>query len=144
MWRQFKNLVTHLQTYPALSPDLAERQAVNRHLKSRPKLSVQSWYIQHWTPPVVPRPLSEPLIEFAYKHLKTYSGLEMGRVRPQDRLVEDLQFPLVCWFDWGPTLCEDFFQQFGIDITDTFDETQFVTVADLIHYLEQQLHPSDS
>ena len=102
-----------------------------------------SWYIQHWTPPAVPRPLPEPLIAFAYKHLKTYSGLDMGRVRPQDRLVEDLQFPLVCWFDWGPTLCEDFFQQFGIDITDTFDETQFATVADLIRYLEQELQVAD-
>ena len=140
MWRQLKNLVMHLQTYPALSPDLGERQVVNRHLKTRPPLSAQEWYIRYWTPPAVPRPMSSSVIEFAYKHLKTYSGLDSGRLQPQDRLVEDLQFPLVCWFDWGLTLCDDFYEQFGIDLTETFDETQFRTLADLIAYLEAAAH----
>ncbi|HIK46252.1 MAG TPA: hypothetical protein IGR64_15435, partial [Leptolyngbyaceae cyanobacterium M65_K2018_010] len=71
-----------------------------------------------------------------------YSGLEIGRLRPNDRLLEDLQLPAVCWFDWGITLCEDFYNTFGVDLADQFDETQLATCADLVLFLNQRLPPS--
>jgi hypothetical protein len=86
--------------------------------------------------------LPQPLIEFVYNRLGAYSGLEVGSIHPKDRLVDDLRFPAVCWFDWGLNLCEDFQATFGVDISDTFDETRLVTCADLMEFLEQQLRTS--
>lgn len=143
MWRPFRNFVSNLQTYRFLSPDLAMRQQVNQQLRSRPCLTAQEWFIRYWTPPAVPRALPQTLIEFVYQHLADYSGLKMGRIWPSDCLQEDLQFALVCWFDWGLNLCEDFERSFGVDITDTFDETNLITLADLVHYLHQQLQAAN-
>ncbi|MGF1566969.1 MAG: hypothetical protein ACFCVD_02645 [Nodosilinea sp.] len=139
MWQPLKNFVDSLTTYGLLSPDLAAQARVNRWLKSRPYLNHSEWYGQYWMPPAVAAALPQPLVEFVYVRLQVYSGLEMGRVLPSDRLMEDLQFPAVCWFNWGQTLCEDFQATFGLDIADQFDETQFVTCADLMTFLGQQL-----
>ncbi|PSN10517.1 hypothetical protein C7293_27795 [filamentous cyanobacterium CCT1] len=139
MWRPLKNFVNSLTTYMALSPDMVARQRVNQWLRSRPCRTCNEWYIYHWTPPVVSRPLPQPLIDFVYQQLHAYSGLEIGCVLPSDRLVEDLAFPAVCWFDWSITLCEDFYATFDLDISEHFDETQFLTCADLINFLHQQL-----
>ena len=139
MWQPLKNFVNSLTTYMALSPDMVTRHRVNQGLRSRPCLSCDDWYRRYWTPPAVSKTLPKPLIDFAYQQLHTYSGLEIGRVQPGDHLIDDLAFPAVCWFDWGLTLCEDFHQTFGLDISEFFDETQFFTFADLIHFLEQQL-----
>ncbi|HEY9878823.1 MAG TPA: hypothetical protein V6D29_10230 [Leptolyngbyaceae cyanobacterium] len=141
MWQTFRNFVSNLQTYQFLSPDLAVRHQVNRQLRSRPCLTAEEWYIRYWTPPAVTVNPPQDLIEFTYERLSHYSGLTMGRVHPSDRLEEDLRFPLVCWFDWGLTLCTDFEQAFGIDITDTFDETLLITIADVVNYLHGQLQP---
>lgn len=143
MWRPFRNLVNNLQTYRFLSPDLAVRRQVNQQLRSRPCLTPEQWLAQYWTPPVATETFSLALIRFTYECLTDYSGLTVGRFHPTDRLLEDLQFPLVCWFDWGLNLCEDFQQAFNIDITDSFDETSLVTVADLVVYLHQQLQSQD-
>lgn len=139
MWQPLKNFVNSLQTYDVLSPDLQVRKQVNRWLKGRICLNPDDWFISHWAPPARPQAYSKPLIQFTYHHLEQYSGLAIGCTEPQDRLLEDLQFPMVCWFDWGITLCEDFQASFGIDISDRFDETQFDTLADLVDFLSRQL-----
>jgi len=123
----------------ALSPDMVARHRVNQWLRSRPCLTSEEWFIRYWTPPAMPRILPQALSNFAYERLHAYSGLEIGRVRPDDHLVDDLAFPAVCWFDWGLTLCEDFYDTFDIDISEHFDETQFFVFSDLIGFLEQQL-----
>jgi hypothetical protein len=123
----------------ALSPDMVARGQVNQRLRSRPCLTCDEWFRRHWTPPAQPQALPRPLIDFVYEQLQAYSGLEIGRVQPTDHLVNDLAFPAVCWFDWGLTLCEDFYEAFGLDISEHFDETQFFTFADLISFLSQQL-----
>ncbi|MGB3201068.1 MAG: hypothetical protein WBA99_09200 [Nodosilinea sp.] len=138
-----KNFVNSLTTYMALSPDMMARQRVNQWLRSRPCLTRNEWYNYHWTPPAVPCPLSRPLVEFVYQQLQAYSGLEVGCIQPSDRLVEDLAFPAVCWFDWSLTLCEDVHATFGLDMSEYFDETEFLTCADLIHFLNQQLERLD-
>lgn len=139
MWQLFKQFVGNLQSYPYLSPDLTVRRQVEQQLRSRPCLDLSAWRSQYWQRPILPAapPPSPALIEFVYRQLATYSGLPMGRVRPSDRLQEDLCFAQVCWFDWGLTLCDEFEQSFGIDITDSFDETQLSTLADLVSYLQQ-------
>ncbi|WP_017299694.1 hypothetical protein [Nodosilinea nodulosa] len=139
MWQPLKNFVNSLTTYMALSPDMVARHRVNQWLQSRPCLTSDQWFVRYWTPPAVAHALPQPLIAFAYHHLHAYSGLEIGRVRPSDHLVDDLAFPAVCWFDWGLTLCEDFYTTFGLDISEHFDETQLFTCADLINFLGQQL-----
>ncbi|HSM80755.1 MAG TPA: hypothetical protein VLS96_03660 [Nodosilinea sp.] len=139
MWQPLRNFVNSLTTYMALSPDMVARGRVNQWLRSRPCLTADEWFRRHWTPPAVPRALPKPLIDFAYQQLQAYSGLEIGRVQPSDLLVETLAFPAVCWFDWGLTLCDDFYNTFGLDISEHFDETQLMTCADLIGFLNQQL-----
>jgi hypothetical protein len=134
-----RNFVNSITTYMALSPDMVARHRVNQELRSRPYLSCHEWFLRYWTPPAVPRSLPQPLIEFVYKQLQAYSGLEIGYTQPSDHLVNDLAFPAVCWFDWGITLCADFDETFGLDISDYFDETQFFTLADLVHFLWQEL-----
>jgi hypothetical protein len=139
-----KNFVNSLTTYMALSPDMVARHRVNQWLRSRPCLTCEQWFIRYWTPPALPRALPKPLIDFAYQQLHIYSGLELGCVKPTDHLVDDLAFPAVCWFDWGITLCEDFYETFGLDISEHFDETQLFTCGDLIGFLGQQLENAGS
>lgn len=139
IWRPLNNLVKSLKTYRLLSPELDARQQVNQWLATRPCLSSEEWFLTHWTPPAAIEIFPKPLIDFIYHRLQDYSGLRVGCIYPGDRLVDDLCFPAVCWFDWGLTLCDDFYTSFGTDISDTFDETQLVTCADLIHFLSQEL-----
>jgi hypothetical protein len=124
MWQPLTNFYNSLTTYHLLSPDLKVRQQVIEWLHTRPRLSCDEWFQRYWVPPKVPQALPRDLIEFIFERLETYSGLPVGYLQPQDRLVEDLQFPAICWFDWGFTLCEDFHTAFGVDMLDHFDETQ--------------------
>ena len=139
MWQPLRNFVKSLTTYMALSPDIVARERVNRWLRSRPCLTCDEWSRRYWIPPAQSPGLPKALIDFVYTNVEAYSGLDIGRVQPSDHLVEDLAFPAVCWFDWGITLCDDFYATFGLDISEHFDETQFSTFSDLIGFLAQQL-----
>lgn len=138
-WRPLNNLVKSLKTYHLLSPDPGVRQRVNQWLATRPCLSCHEWFLAYWAPPNASVSLPRPIVDFAYYRLEDYTGLQVGRIYPTDRLVDDLCFPAICWFDWGLTLCDDFYTTFGTDISDTFDETQLVTCADLMCFLKHQL-----
>jgi hypothetical protein len=139
MWQPLTNFYNSLTTYHLLSPDLDVRQRVVTWLSTRPCLTCDEWFRRYWVPPQVTRPVPGDLILFIFERLEAYSGLPVGYLQPQDRLVEDLHFPAICWFDWGLTLCDDFHTTFGLDITDHFDETQFTTCAELVIFLADQL-----
>lgn len=142
MWQSVLNYFQGLRTYGDLSPDRAVRRQVNQQLRHRPTLSFEAWSSLFAEQQEVP--LSPGLLKFVYVHLEQYSGLDIGRVRPGDRLVEDLQIPLVCWFDWSYQLCDDFYNTFQIDISDEFDEALQETVGDLVYSLNQYLQSMDS
>ena len=89
-------------------------------------------------------PITPSLLIFIYKRLQKYSGLDIGRIRASDRLIEDLQIPLVCWFDWSNRLCEDFHTTFQVDISTEFDESLLETVGDLVWFLNLRLQSIDS
>lgn len=144
MWPKLKNLLASLRSYPSLSPDIALRRQINRQLRNRPALSAEAWYRTCWQGYPAPKPLSKDLVLFVYSRLQDYSGLELGRVRPRDRLQEDLKFPLICWFDWALAFCDDFCLTFGTDISDCFDEATFTTLADLMVFLQQNMLAMDS
>lgn len=136
MWRQLSNYVNSVQTYRDLSPDIQVRYQINQGLRShRQALTLQDWCQEFYR--VTNARLS--LLAFVHTCFQRYSGIDFSRVRPQDRLSEDLQFPLVCWFDWSLTFCDDFVRQFGIDISERFDEAHFATLADLIIFLDRFL-----
>ncbi|MCL6433229.1 MAG: hypothetical protein K6T90_03275 [Leptolyngbyaceae cyanobacterium HOT.MB2.61] len=135
MWRRLQNIFYSLRTYADLSPDIQTRQRINRFLRSRSPLSAEEWFEQFWSD----RKIFKQVADFVYTHMSNYSGLEFSRVRPEDRLNEDLQFPLVCWFDWQLSLCEDFFQSFGVDMSDRFDPETLSTIEDLVTYLNHQV-----
>jgi hypothetical protein len=135
MWRRLKNTFHSFRTYADLSPDVSTRQQVNKFLRDRAALKAEDWFEQLWQP----RGVSPQIAHFMYAHMPTYSGLEFARVRPSDRLEQDLQLVSVCWFDWQFTLCDDFFETFGVDLSDRFDPENFTTVEELVVFLNYQL-----
>jgi hypothetical protein len=135
MWHRFKNLFAHLKTYDLLSPDLATRRQVKRALCHRPRLSLSEWFETFCKS----RPLSYPVVSFLYTRLETYSGLELARLVPSDRLEEDLCWTAICGFDWAIALCDDFMQEFGVDMTQCAETFDPKTVEDLILLLQQQV-----
>jgi hypothetical protein len=137
MWRRLKNLFFSFSTYADLSPDLRTKRQVQRFLGHRPALNAQDWYEKFWEPLEV----TQSVANFVYLQMQQYSDLEFARVRPSDRLNEDLQIPLVCWFDWELRLCDDFCNWFGIDVSDRFDPNTFSTIQDLVMFLNHQLRP---
>ncbi|HEY9836136.1 MAG TPA: hypothetical protein V6D27_04510, partial [Vampirovibrionales bacterium] len=94
-------------------------------------LSLDEWFNGFWRS----REISFSVASFVYIQLEKYSGLQIGRVLPGDRLEQDLQLTLVSWFDWNLYLCEDFLDEFGIDIGDRFDLQMMETVEDLVRCL---------
>ncbi|NJP10295.1 MAG: hypothetical protein HC866_13150 [Leptolyngbyaceae cyanobacterium RU_5_1] len=136
MWRSLKNLFYSLKTYADLSPDLQMRRYVNRVLRDRrPSLSASQWYEKFWQPLDVSKPISD----FVYTHMQDYSGLDFSKAYPSDRLNEDLHLPLVCWFDWQLSLCQDFWDCFGVDLSDRFNPEALFTVQELVLFLNYQL-----
>jgi hypothetical protein len=133
MWHRFKNLVFSLKAYDAMSPDLQRRRQVNRLLQQRPALDLQQWFAGFDQL----QGIAYPIAAFAYEHLARYSGLEFARILPHDRLEQDLFWTQVCWFDWQLQLYDDFWQQFGVDLSDEWDESTLLTVQDLLVFLNQ-------
>ena len=140
MWRRIQNLFHSVRTYADLSPDLRLRRQINRRLQARLALTSQEWFTRYWQPLGIPQTLSD----FLYTHLPQYSGLDVARIRPDDRLNDDLFLPLVCWFDWQLTFCDDFFWQFGLDLSDSFDPEAYETLQDWVMGLHEQQMVKDS
>ena len=69
---------------------------------------------------------AKSVLSFVYEYFADYSGLAFSQVRPNDSLNRDLNFPLVCWFDWTLNFCDDFLTHFDLDLSDCFDEAEFV------------------
>ncbi len=135
MWRRLKNILHSFRTYPDLSPDLGMRRQVNRFLRNRPALTTEEWFERYWCK----RNITKKITDFVYNRMHSYTGLDFTRVRPTDRLIEDLHFPLVCWFDWQISLCDDFWHCFEVDLGDRFDPTHFTTIEDLVIFLNDQV-----
>lgn len=135
MQNRFSNFLASIQTYGALSPDLKLRRQVNRSLRQRPALTLATWFESFYQPQGV----TQAVAQFAYEHLADYSGLESGRLLPNDQLDADLYWTQVCWFDWEQRLYEDFWQQFGVDISDSFDAATLSTVQDLVIWLNRAM-----
>lgn len=135
MWHRLQNFFLSFRTYPDLSPDLKLRRSLNRRLRDRPCLSFEQWFKHCWQS----HDISQPVAAFVYTQFERYSGLTFARVLPSDRLEEDLRWSLVCWFDWQITLCDDFFRQFGVDISDRLDDHSYGTLEELVVFLEHQL-----
>ncbi|MEO0825591.1 MAG: hypothetical protein AAFW84_11940 [Cyanobacteria bacterium J06635_15] len=144
MWQSLQNLLKNIRAYPELSPDMGLRYRVKRWLRSRPDLTVEQWYLQCWQSPQGGFSVSKRLIQFLHTHLEKHTGLDAGRIRPSDRLIEDLKFPLICWFDWPIALCDDVYTEFNVDIVDRFDESQLSTVEELARFLDAEIAAADS
>lgn len=142
MWQSVINYLQSLRTYSDLGPDVNMRRQVNTRLLDRALLPLEDWSQKF--PDSFNDEVSQQLLTFVYTQLPKYSGLEIGRTRPSDRLVEDLQLPLVCWFDWPNQLCADFHEIFQVDIVEDFDESLLETIGDLVWFLHQRLQSSDS
>ncbi|UBF27380.1 hypothetical protein K9N68_05345 [Kovacikia minuta CCNUW1] len=135
MWRRLRNIFDSFRTYADLSPDIRTRRRVNQFLRSRPALSAKEWFEQFWES----KAISKQLAEFVYVYFQKYTGLELARIRPTDRLSEDLHIPAVCWFDWQLSFCNDFEQLFGVDLSNRFDPQTLSTIEDLVMFLNHQL-----
>jgi hypothetical protein len=139
---EVKNGWMALKAYPDMSPNLNLRRKINRKLLDRPAYSANEWHQRLWRPLGV----RADVVEFVYQALTECSGLVAGRLLPGDRMVADLQLPLICWFDWEMTCMELFWQRFDpsgsrveeLDETDLdSDPTTFETLEDWILFLNQ-------
>lgn len=139
MWQRIENLLHSVSTYADLSPDLAIRQQVNQVLRDRPALSLDRWYERFWQP----LGITKAVVAFVYSQLECYSGLEVARWHPSDRLNEDLKLTLVCWYDWDLSLYDDILDRFGVDVSECFDPYECTTVGDFVVLLHRQLEAGD-
>jgi hypothetical protein len=135
MWQRFKNLFINLTNHDVLSPDMAIRRQVRRALCHRPRLGLSEWFESFGKS----RPIVYPVVSFLYHRLESYSGLELARLVPSDRLEEDLHWTAICGFDWQIALCDDFMQEFGVDMTQCAEDFSPKTVEELMMLLQQQL-----
>ncbi len=135
MWRELNNVVLNVRTYRDLSPDLSVRSQINQGWRSRPTRNFEDWYGCFWQS----LSISQDIAAFVYQQMECYSGLQFDKVTPDDRLIGDLQLPLVCWFDWEHNLCDDFCDRFGIEISDRWNIEMLHTIRDLVIFLNQQL-----
>ncbi len=140
MWRRLDNGLQSLKTYDDMSPDLRLRRRINRSLSTRPLHKVQDWYRLFWQPLHV----SDSVAQFVFDSIKQHSGLQWAQIVPHDRLIEDLQLPLVCWFDWEAQFYADFCDRFGIETDDCLDIHALDTVEDLVLFLNAQLSQQNS
>ncbi len=153
MIEQLDNWLSSVSTYADMSPDLAIRAQVNLRMKAHARcaLGVSDWCQTFLSQKAAAETLAfsrsafgasdtRRVLCFVYQHFSQYSGIDFSRVRPEDRLNDDLHFSLVCWFDWTITFCEDFFEQFDIDLSDCFDEDEFNTIGELVMFLVEQVN----
>jgi hypothetical protein len=107
-WQQLINWWQGIRAYSDMSPDLKMRRQVQRSLRHRDAYCLHDWHRKFWEP----LGIHPEVTTFAYQQLAKQSGLDIARIRPSDRLIEDLQFPLICWFDWEWQLSDALNQQF--------------------------------
>ena len=131
---RLNNFISSVQAYADMSPDLTIRREVNSWMlrRDRNPLNLTQWSDLFGNG-------AHPVLTFIYESFGEYSGLDFSLVRPNDSLNNQLHFPLVCWFDWTITFCEDFFQAFDVDLSDRFDEADFNTLGELVDFLMQQV-----
>lgn len=158
MIEQLDNWLSSVSTYADMSPDLAIRTQVNIRMRAhaRPALGVSDWCQLFLSDLSLKQSIASEtaafshiaagssetrrVLCFVYQRFSQYSGIDFSRVRPEDRLNDDLHLSLVCWFDWVITFCEDFFEQFDLDLGDCFDEDEFDTIGELAAFLVAQVN----
>jgi hypothetical protein len=122
-------------SYADMRPDFGLRNTINRTLDSqRASLTGEEWFERFWRP----RGISKQIVDFVYERLGEYSGLRWGLTVPSDRLLEDLQLPLVCWFDWELSFCDDLAQQLGIQLEDPSLLGEVETVEEFLTLLHRK------
>mgnify|MGYP001796195120 CR=1 FL=1 len=141
MIQQLNNWLNSISTYADMSPDYSIRHQVNRRLAlcARDSLSIDDWCQLFST-----QAGDLTTLAFLHERFSEYSGLDFSRIRAHDRLHGDLHLALVCWHDWVITFCEDFYQQFHIDLSDCFDEDDYETIGELITFLLAQVSASEN
>lgn len=125
---QLQNRWMDLSAYPDMRPDYKMRKHVNQHLSTRPLYGAVEWHQRFWYPLRVQRAVSE----FVYEILRECSGLEVGRLLPSDRLMMELQLPMVCWFDWEIAWTEQFISRFELETDWILDIGEFETLQDFM------------
>ena len=133
-----------------MSPDLDVRDEVNQWMNARARqsLGVVEWCetfssefptIAEATQAAATESDAKSVLVFVYEYFAEYTGIHFNQVRPNDRLDRDLNFPLICWFDWTLNFCDDFLNHFDLDLSDCFDETNFTTIGELVEFLVAQV-----
>ncbi|MEB3294358.1 MAG: hypothetical protein VKJ24_14460 [Synechococcales bacterium] len=137
-WQRLKNWWQDLHAYQDMSPDLKTRRQIQLMLQGRDAYGLQDWYHKFWEPLEV----DLAVVTFVYQQLAQLSGLDMSRSLPDDRLIEDLQFPLICWFDWESQLSDAWNHQFPQNAKDPYlcylDSGEWFTLKDLMLTLQQE------
>jgi hypothetical protein len=117
------------------APNASARSAVMAMLSGRNSLPMDRLYEVHWQPLGAPR----DDVEFVYRALAGYSGLDFGRVLPSDAL-RDLRFEEVCWSDWTLDFREDL-RRFGMLSFEDQRLQSAETIAEIVFAISELKKP---
>jgi hypothetical protein len=95
------------------APEPGARERLFALLRERPNLSADEWFTQFGPRGLVRRDVGGFVLQL-FRDLMKIDG---GRVRPGDRLVEDLGLGTATWSDWEFDMAEQFESQFHFRFT---------------------------
>ncbi len=114
-----------------LGPDPVFEDLVQGYLRTRSVLPFEEW-LQLFSDTVQARP---DVAQFLYEGVGEYFGLEAGRIRPEDRIEEDLHLARIGWSDWDFDFRSDFRRRFGIDVLDRTHEQRYTNIEEWLAHL---------
>ena len=90
--------------------------------------------------------VSKPLSDFVFEHFGIYWGLDVSKLRPTDRLVEDLHLRDIGWQDWDFEFYEDIKRQFHIKLWKYKELSKLRTLGELVSFVDRVIkdHEADT
>ncbi|MCC7155588.1 MAG: hypothetical protein IT161_13515 [Bryobacterales bacterium] len=133
LWQCLKSIVA----FQAPDPDVVGE--VNQNLGARRQLSRTDWTNKAAEEANVPLETAEVLFEFLGR-----DKLDVGRIRVDDRIREDLRLDKVLWWDWDLDLYEEYVgRSLPVSrIRKGGAVAVIVTVRDLLRFLAEARSPS--
>jgi len=115
------------------SPDPRACEKLDFLLATREDLSKEAWFQSSCKDQEV----RADVLAFLYQFFRDFLDIPFGRLRPDDRLVEDIQLWRATWSDWDFDLVENFEDTFETDPFMHPEVEKMRTVMDLLVLLSQ-------
>lgn len=139
MWK-ISSVLRHLDHWitfgQAPDPDAIRKR--DGLLRDRAELAPEEWCTVYCELDSV----DPSVVKFVFRFFEEFLHIRAGRLRPQDRLREDLQLGKGTWSDWEFDFGEQFEEQFGCSFTKQRPFPSSATVLDFLRDLTAFCQPS--